>query len=508
MLRGLASSAALAAAGCLLSACGVPAGLAAAIGLKRPVRLTVCLIGGGLQGKFAGQAKAALGSLLHPAVLQGLTAPLQTALATANRLLTSPVEIDFTTLDSTFQWFQYPTQLYGADSDPAFRVPSPLAMPDIVVATSDQFPDWLAVRAVDLEPYLGGLPQDIPSQVVAQGMAYAHGRGTIQAGLPFLRIPLLCALRPGVQAVHGTKPWSQEEFMATLDALAPDYPPPNAPMPWVPYGMGVPEMAAVGSGALLAQSGSNSAKATFAGRAAGRAMEAIVRWADHRPAEQVYLQWPGDKRLAFGALMFDGQAILGRYGPIHGGVNQPFPVPATWSLAPVPAFAARYAVPVRTVQALVSTDCKVPEQAAALASGLLSAEAQAELLTFEGALALRPAQALRQLGFVAPRAQGAAIIVSPMYDITEADAWGPRTDGNTTVRALARSDLMAALGTLGGSAAYMFNFVRTFNGPMVDLSYVDTSPSSVDTAAPSGAAVSQVLAAAQAAANSGRVYAP
>jgi len=34
-------------------------------------------------------------------------------------------------------------------------------MPDVVVATRD-LPNWLAVRALDLGPYLKALPQDLP----------------------------------------------------------------------------------------------------------------------------------------------------------------------------------------------------------------------------------------------------------------------------------------------------------------------------------------------------------
>jgi len=377
-----------------------------------------------------------------------------------------------------------------------------------VVATSDLFPDWLALRALDLEPHLGLLPQDLPKGVLRQGLAYAQGRGTFQAGWPLLRIPLLCAVRPGVQAVHGTRPWTAAQFEAVLTDMAPDYVQPSAPLPWVPYGLGLPEMAAVGSGAVLAKGDDTSCRATFGGGPAARAMVEIANWARHGSDAQVWYESPPQAQAStrtFGVVMFDGATILGR-GPIAGGLfAPPLPAPADWAVVPIPAFPARYAVPVRTVQVLVCRDTPAPAQAAAFAAGLLSAEAQADLLTFTGALALRPAQALRQLAFAAPRVQGADIIVSAESDVTESDAWGPRTDGNAAARALAQQDLGNALQGVTGNAGYMFNFVRSFDGPFQNFDYLLRTN---EPALPAESLVPGVLRAAEAAANAGQVYAP
>lgn len=158
---------------------------------------------------------------------------------------------------------------------------------------------------------------------------------------------------------------------------------------------------------------------------------------------------------------------------------------------------------------MVWRDTKAPAEAAAFAMQLLSAEAQADLLTYRGALALRPAQALRQLAFVAPKAQGPELITSPANDITQEDAWGPRTDGNSAARALARGDLLSALGRLTGNAEYPFDFVRSFNGPTQDLTYLsDVTAPVASGPVPDDPVVRDTLAAAEAAAKAGLPYVP
>jgi len=108
----------------------------------------------------------------------------------------------------------YPQSMYV--DDPSFP------MPDVVVCLHDLIPGELAVRALDLAPYIGvdqGDLQGITATVVREGLAYCPQRGTLQAALPLLRVPAVAVVGGDIDALPGGRPWTTAEFESILAAL-------------------------------------------------------------------------------------------------------------------------------------------------------------------------------------------------------------------------------------------------------------------------------------------------
>ena len=429
--------------------------------------------------------------------LRDLAKPLQVALAVAAKHVSGLGGVTFQTGNDTTSWFPLPKTLFNFGADPAARVDDPnIPMPDVVVAIHSQMPDYLANRALDLQPTIklqSAVLQGLAANALRLGRAYGHGAGTFQAGIPILRIPLLCAVQPGITAVKGGKAWTADQFLHTLAGLATAYGPPNAPVTPIPYASGLMEMAAVGSGGTLAVSTAATCQATFGDGASAQGLAALVQWAQYAPQEQVFRA----PDFQYAVLLIDGGTILASGGaPVRFGRNAKGPDPKGWTVAPVPNFPTRTATPVRSIDAMVFKHTKSPTVAASLALALASADAQAALLAYQGALSIRTDQATRQLTRTLTNVQGPDLIASGAHDIIDDDAYGVLTDQNDAARTIVRNDLLGAIHSLVGDNAGQFFTFGDFNGPGFNFNQPFASLS-----APAGATTASVLSAAEAAAN-------
>ncbi len=476
--QALAAAASLVAAPAL-TACSARVLVAQLQQTIKPLTLTVFLLGGapGTGGIF-----------------QGLAKPLQAALATAQKQVSGLQSITFQTGNDPTSWFPVPTSLFTVGINQAVRNDDPsIPMPDLVIASHTQFPNYLANRALNLQPTLqidASTIQGVPAQVLQLGRAFGVGQGTFQAALPLARIPLLCSLAPGITAVTSGKAWTTEQFLQTLARLALTYRRPAAPMAPVPFAFGLPEMAAVGSGGTIAVSTSTACRATFADEPAAQGLASIVQWAHNAP------RVPASRlpHIAYAVWMDDGQTILQSRGQPAAAPNA-----AGWSIAPVPAFPARPAQPVRTIDVMVFRHTKAPSVAAALAVALLSKEAQTALLQYSGALSIHTSLALDQLTRLIPHVQGAPLIANPANDITSNDAYGPLSNQNMAARLTVQQDLLIALQASLPYSAGIWTSFDTQNGLGQTASM---PPAPVQRGEPS----LQILQAAQSAANAGQLF--
>lgn len=490
--RGL--SAALTAAGALwaaplLAGCSAGGVITQLQQTVHPPTLTVYLLGG------------ASG---NGGILTGLAGPLQAALAVAVKQASGVGGIQFQTGNDPTSWFPLPTSLYAAATDQAARVDdTALPMPDVVVANHAEFPNYLANRALDLQPYMklaSSSLQGIPANALRMGQAFGVGPGTFQAGLPLLRVPLLCSVAPGITAVQGGKAWTSEQFLQALSRLSLLYGGSNAPLAPLPFASGLPEMAAVGSGGTLAVSTPTSCQATFANGAAAQGLAGLVQWGADGPQNPTFR----NPSFTYAVLMFDGQTILSTGGrPVAFSRNGKAPSPAGWTVAPVPVFPARPANPARTIDVMVFKHTKAPAAAASLAVALLAPAAQAALLSYAGALSVRTSQAQAQLKRL-PGVQGAPLIADATHDIRNDDAWGPLTDQNMAARTTVQGDLQTALQVLtpAGAGDWFTQFAQ--NGPAGGG--FGGRFGGAGGLGQSGQSVQQVLQAAQVAANAGQPF--
>lgn len=173
--RALLSTAAAVVSGPLLAACS-SAAAARLVAVVRPADLTVDLVGG------ATVAPSAAYAVPHGFV-QGLVAPLQKALATDRKAAAEVGALTFETHNAVFQWFQMPPTPTPLGLNPSvsmvreFDPPGPV--PDVTVAESDLFPDYLSLLALDLQPYLGAVP---PRAALRQGRFFAGPPATSTSG--------------------------------------------------------------------------------------------------------------------------------------------------------------------------------------------------------------------------------------------------------------------------------------------------------------------------------------
>lgn len=452
LIRG-ATAAAAVLAGPTLAGCASATAVGKLLAVAHPVPLTVMLLGG-----------AAGNGGTVPAALQDLVKPMQDAVTAARKTVSGLGAVTFQTGNDTTNWFPLPTTLFNVGQQTANRKDDPtLPMPDVVITLHSEMPAYLASRALDLEPYLklhSTQLQGVPTTVLRQGRAFGYGQGTIQASLPLLRIPVVCALKPGITAVTNGKPWTAEQFQQQLQVMARDYPAPGAaPTPFITYGFGVAEMAAVGSGGQIAISTSSTCQATFADTAPAAGITQTVAWATYAAKNPIF----GRQTFDYGILIADGSWVLSGGLPRFTRSTTKVPDPTGWTLAPVPVFPSRAAVPVRTVDVMVFRHTANPDVAAALACALASTDVQAGLMVYRNALVLRPDQALRQLQ-VQNNVQGPDILSNPANDFTDDDAYGEMAEGNVDARTQVRSDLYSALTELTGPAGY-FGGYSGFNGP-------------------------------------------
>lgn len=483
--------------------------LAAATVVGRPADLTVYLLGGtgagggagpGGRGGFFGGFNFATPSLS----LTDFDQPLRGVINQARQAASGVGTVTFQSGSSdASSWFPLPSTLYNVGNQQANRADDPsIPMPDVVICLHPQMDDYLANRALDLAPYIkdaASAVQGIPAAVLRAGMAYAATRGTIQASVPVLRNPPVCLIPSTVSATPGNKLWTSEQFDAALAQLAASFVEPNAPMLFLPAPLLAPG-AILGSGGLVAQSTGTSSTAAFADGGALQGVSTLVGWGQYCSnaaffrggATPQYGLWVGDGRTAF---------IAGGKPPAIGfGRTRPAapvaPLPgATWQIAPLPSFPSRPAVPItNNIDVMVFLHTKSPAAAASFALQLVSEAVQANLLPSRSGLALRPAQAQRQLTAVIGPSQGATFLADGTNDVIPVD-WmgGPETDGNTQAWQTIQSDLTGAFDVLMGARDGDFNFGS--GGP----SYPTV---------PSASQIQTTLQQAQAAANQGQPFSP
>ena len=223
----------------------------------------------------------------------------------------------------------------------------------------DALPGKLAVRALDLAPYLGldqGALQGIGGTVLRAGRAYSPGQGTIQAAVPVLRVPALAIVAGGVEALPAGRPWTTAQFLATLAGLTGRIGPPSGPLPYVPVDLLV-GAAAVGNGGALAQTTPRGSTATFGQGPAAQGLADLVSWTRYAASRTV----PG---LQWAIWMGEGAHYFTYGGP-------PIPPPIGnwlgWRVVPLPVFRARAAVPTNNIDVMVFLHTPHPEEAANLA---------------------------------------------------------------------------------------------------------------------------------------------
>jgi hypothetical protein len=488
--------------GAALSGCGALGVLAQATGISRPADLTLFVLGGrGAAGRGPGGFGAF--NFATPSLsLRDFVAPLQSVVNQARQAASGVGTVTFQTGTSdASSWFPLPSTLYNVTGQQATHQDDPsIPMPDVVVCLHPQMDNYLANRALDLAPFIKSSPsalQGIPAAVLREGLCYAATRGTIQAALPLLRNPPVCLVPSTIQAAPRGKPWSASEFEAALAKVAATLVQPSAPLLYLPGPMLAP-VAVLGSGGTLARSTGSGASATFGSGGAVTGLETLIGWGQYcsdapffgprRGTLPEYAFWVGDGRTAF---------LAGRPPGFGRGRPSPAaPLPgATWQIAPLPAFPARAVVPMTdNIDVMVFLHTKAPDAAASLALELVSAAVQANLLPARSGLALRPAQAQRQLQDVIGHVQGAGIIASGSADAIE-DDWmgGAENDANTAAWQTITSDLTAAMDQLMGARDGDFRFGA--GGPQYPQP-------------PSAQQIQSTLQAAASAANSGQAYTP
>lgn len=426
VLGGVARAAGVLLAGPVLAGCDLsPVGALNTVrqyGIPQP--LTVCL------------AEPAWGSGPYLADLSNL---LFRAVAKAHEGAPAVGNVTYQTTTQSNLWFPSVGMRTQYVDDPS------IPMPDVVVYPHRS---ELAVRALDLRPYVeleSGALEGIPPEVLRQGRAYVKGHGMIQASLPLLRIPLLCLVAPGIRATEADgSPWKAQTFTDTLDRLKGNYPSPNGPLAVMPWFAGAANMAVVGSGGRVAQGGPEGLKASFGDAPAVGGLTQALLWTDRQVPPYDHNAPPDS--IDYGVLMYHGGPILDRGAPFfRGRPNQALPPAKGWTIAPVPAFPHRFAVPTANVDVMVFRHTRAPKAAAELAAQLLSREVQEILMTYRGALALRPDQALTQLTKVIGNVQAPKWIADPTYDITFEDVYGTLTDRNAMDAARASLGLSDAI---------------------------------------------------------------
>lgn len=416
-------------------------------------RLTVCLLGGASPPP-AGQGIPDALDIGDP--LLGLAEPLRAICARQQTAIRGVGAVVFQAFNASSPWFPLPPR--PGEPQPIVD-DATIPMADVVIAPHHVVATTLAVRALDLGFFLrqsanSGDLAGIPSLVWRQGRAYASGRGTFQAALPLLRNPLVCLVPQGTAAVQNGHPWTVEEFAASLDDLTIGLAPPGTVLPFVPYGSGVAEMAAVGSGGILAVTTPSACAPAFDRGATAAAISQTVEWV--RYASATWLTTRCVSGYQYRMLLLTASAVLSGPPQIPQGGARPSDA---WSIAPPPAFSARPAIPLNNVDVLVWRDSLVVDQALEFASHLLSTDGQAALAPFGLGLALRPEQAVRDI----PRgAQGAGLITVPEHDITAEDAYGTETDANHAGMDAVRVALQEALRQLTGVGGGFYETDRYF----------------------------------------------
>lgn len=356
-------------------------------------------------------------------------------------------------------WFPLPTSLWDGMADIYKDDPS-IPMPDLVVCRHKLMPSRLAVRALDLAPYLTIDQKNVSglsSAILRQGMAFSPDRGTIQAAVPLLRIPALSVVGDGVAPMHGSEAWSAADFGEVLRAWSARLSPPSAPMAYLPVST-LFGAAVVGSGGAVARTTATDCIAVFGQQPAVSALGSLIEWTR-------YCFNSSGPDLKWAVWLGSGEHVL-KYGgaPIGGMAGNWF----GWRVAPIPVFPMRPAVPTDNIDVMVFRHTRHRREASAMAIRLLATRSQEKLRSYHGGLLLRAAPATDQLRGVLSRFLGASILADPTWDITAEDVYGgEETLQNAGAVGRMRSALTGVLSTLTGSRGGYFNARAPEEAPLI-----------------------------------------
>lgn len=437
MIKSVMRGAAVLCGATILGGCSSPA-------TKRLVDITIAVVGGN--------------GFLRPFLPY-----LGAALATARGQVGGIRRITVITDPNPDAWFPLPHNVFTPQ--PIVDNPS-IEMPDMVLTWHREVRDRLVVRALDLTSRLDAYRpriQDIPDSLIRQGMTIDVTRGSIQASLPVLREPLLCAVGPGNSSKRSTEVWDANTFTSTLRGLQNRFTSPNAPIPFIPYGSGVLPMAAVGSGGYLGICGNGSCQGAIVDNVFD-GISVALGWTQYCTSASVRSPGVIQMRsgspegppiynvgdLKFGVQMLDGSLILQRNGPTPVTLRG-FPNPKGWSICVVPRFPTRLAVPTNNLDIMVARHSAVADRAIELAVELLGQKAQADFFGYRAALVLRSEQALQQLKVLHPNSQTPEIIATSRWDINDEDAWNAVSKGNAHAVHGAEQRLSTAVAAITGA---------------------------------------------------------
>ena len=404
------------------------------------------------------------------------------AMKVALKEIPRAVEVSYVVGEGPRQWFPRgasgpPATLFnftgkGSPVHPPVEDPS-IPMPDIVVAPHFWLEGYLAVRAQDLSPALKVAGRALPQSTLRLGRAYAGKRGTIQAGLPMLRQPMVCrAPHSALTVARGSRPWGRDAFALFLRSLSKQYP--SGPLADVPFATFTRPFSAAHTpptpleqldvyidsglaGALALDAGGRLARSNEAVFATAPALQGIlsgIRWlASVTPYSNPSCKNPGVMRIGEYAVFLGffarsigvfpvGWTMSGKALPLQEGVPVPHgPFGRRGSvLMPLPGTRS----PVSTLDVMVWKGSKYADTATQLAIALVGPAAQRVLATWGRALAVHSGVAVQQLGQWTD-GTNAALLADTERDATMEDMYGALTDSGLAQQGKVRGSLLSGL---------------------------------------------------------------
>lgn len=361
-----------------------------------------------------------------------------------------------------------------------------LPMPDVAIVPHAWMDGYLAIRAEDLTQHLHVLNATLSPDVTRLGQAFSGPRGTIQAGLPVLRQPMVCRAPYGVAAVSSKgEVWDTDALSHVLQGLSKKYP--SGPLANVPFMLGTPPFHSNWSPltveAQIGGSRDSGLAAALALNAGGHlAADNVAEFAKD-PAVQGLLSGIDLLRFLttydYGDCVHPATMKIGDYGVYLGSFARSIGTPATVrteagtvvpvsdglplpsgafgpggaKLLPLPGQRA----PAVTLDVMVWKGSGYVDTAAAVAIGLLDRAAQTVLAQWGRALVVDAHLAAQQLARWTDEAS-AVVLADARRDARMADAYGALTETNLNRQGVIRQDLL--YGALQGISKYGGGFVK------------------------------------------------
>lgn len=453
--RSLLAAAGLALAGPVLGGCAGLTPALTALGVHRPLRVTVIGLtpraGAAMVRALTAAGRAWTRSSGRPDVVQAAATPVPEALwyacspgaacgpavplAPSLSLFTfSPSAAVALRTSTGFVGVRGRSSLnfaFGAPVPPVLPAPSPTGMPDLVVAY-DLWQYWLAPLAIDLRALWRAHPEDragLPSGLAAHGRFYAGpARGTILTGLPLLRNPMLLGTLRYARAPGTPRPTAPDLFAA---AAGPTW-------TWGSVAQAVRAAGtafstagfAGGVGPLVRTAAAAALVAAYGGRLADSG-GLRVRPAFDSPAASAALALRAGLLAAGRSVPLSPGAVTGQVALQPQWLVGPFGEPGAAAQGPcavLPRGPVRAASPCLYCCAWVLAGGRQPPRAADFAAFLLSPGGQGALAGSALGLPLRPQAALDAARRAFPNLRQPQTAVSPAADLTAALLYGGTED--------------------------------------------------------------------------------